>query len=322
MKNYFNSAAKLLIYPFYRGFFIVRNWGPFWYYGLNRKARALHNRHHYELGAVERRVIADLKRDGAAAVHLDELFPGRDLLSALRRYTADARAQAETKTKKAFLKQLWDVAPTLDPANPFVRLALEPKVIDIVNNYLGMYSIFYYLTLNITEPVAPEAAPVSSQRWHRDPEDKRMCKVFLYVNDVDEGSGPFTYARGSHYGGRYGHIFPQHPPKGTYPNAEAVKRAIPKDEVAPFMGRAGTLVFADTAGLHRGGYATEKERIMFTAGFCSASSVWPFRFVYPAGFDRLVAALPHPAVRYALQRPRPRLASLLFEKLRKVYKYE
>ena len=322
MKRPLSAAAKAAIYPFYRGFFAVRNWEPLWYYGLNRKGRALHSRHRYELGAAEKRLIGDLQKDGVATAHLDELFPGQDLLPALQRYVGDLRAQAETKTKKTFLKQLWDVAPTLDPENPFVKLALEPKIVDIVNSYLGMYSIFYYLTLNITESVAPEAAPISSQRWHRDPEDKRMCKVFLYVNDVGPGSGPFTYARGSQYGGRHGGMFPQRPPKGTYPKAESVLAAIPKEDITSFTGRAGTLVFADTAGLHRSGYATEKERIMFTAGFCSASSVWPFRFVYPEGFDRTVAALAHPAVRYALQRPRPRLASIFFEKLRKVYKHD
>lgn len=313
-------VAKALIYPFFRGFFAVRNYGPVWYHLLNREGKRLHARHPYTLEDMQRRIVMDLRRDGVAAVHIDELFPGRNLLPALRAYTDRLMTQAQIKTKKAFLKQLWDVAPTLDGENPFVKLALEPKIMDIVNNYLGMYSIFYYLTLNITEPVPSETVPVSSQRWHRDPEDKRMCKVFLYVNDVGEGSGPFTYARGSQHGGRHGNIFPQRPPKGTYPQSEAVRAAIPPEDVTLFTGKAGTIVFADTAGLHRGGYATEKERIMFTAGFCSASSVWPFRFVYPEGFDRLVAQHPHSAARFALQRPRPRLAALFFGRLRKVYK--
>ena len=69
---------------------------------------------------------------------------------------------------------------------------------------------------------------VSSQRWHRDPEDRKLCKVFIYLNDVDENAGHFTYVKGSHYLGKWGKLFPQKPPKGFYPPSGAVENIVSK----------------------------------------------------------------------------------------------
>ena len=99
-----------------------------------------------------------------------------------------------------------------------------------------------------------------------------MCKFFIYLNDVDETSGPFTYVKGSNLGGRWRNVYPQRPPMGSYPLAGAVDAVVSATDVRPCTGKAGTVIFADTSGLHKGGYATAKERIMFMAGFITSAS--------------------------------------------------
>ena len=252
---------------------------------LNREPRRRHRENPSQLNMVQERVVKELHETGIATAHLDELFPGENKLAALHVYTAELRRNAEAKTGKTFLEYLWDVIPVLDFENSFVKISLDEKIIDIVNSYMEMFSRFYYLTLNVTKPVKEGEKAFASQRWHRDPEDKRMLKLFIYLNDVDEESGPFIYIPYSKYGLKWGHVFPQRPPRGFYPPEGAVEKIIPPDAIKYNTGRAGTVIFCDTTGLHKGGYALEKERVMFTAGYRSPVSAWYTDFKYPRNLE-------------------------------------
>jgi hypothetical protein len=164
---------------------------------------------------------------------------------------------------------------------------------------MDMYSKFFMQSLILVAPVG-EAAPISSQRWHRDPEDKKICKVFIYLNDVDEEAGPFIYAKKTHADGKWGGLFPQKPPQGRIDiNESVLKRVLPEENFQAVTGRVGSVVFADPAGIHRGGHARSKQRLMSTSGFCSAASLWLPKFKYPATED--VEKIPESSVRYALQ---------------------
>jgi ectoine hydroxylase-related dioxygenase (phytanoyl-CoA dioxygenase family) len=134
-----------------------------------------------------------------------------------------------------------------------------------------MWTKLVYYDLALTLPVG-ESAPVQSQRWHRDPEEKKICKVFIYLNDVDENTGPFTFVLGSQYGGKYGHLFPQKTPEGSYPNEEILLKKIDPRDIKLMTAPKGTVIFCDTSGLHRGGYAKTKERLMFTAFFSAPTN--------------------------------------------------
>lgn len=168
-----------------------------------------------------------------------------------------------------------------------------------MNAYLRQWSRFYYYYLGETLP-APNAEPVGSQRWHRDPEDKRMCKVFIYLTDVDSvEAGPFTYLKGSQEYGDYRAYFPQKFPQGSYPALGAVEKIADPKDIFTCLGKAGTIIFCDTSGLHRGGLSTSISRTMFTAGFSSFASHFKHMYELPEGAH--MKHLP-PQVQYALQR--------------------
>ncbi|GEM_PF-360584 len=293
-------------------FFKIRASWPVWFYIINRKPRNLFNAHKPQLDDIQKRIIKDLNEKGIAFAHIDELFPGKNYLAELQKYFSEARDRAEQKTNKGFLRYIWDVSPEINFSNPFVKLSLQNKVVDTINAYLEMWSNFYYLTLNITVPVGTDSKAISSQRWHRDPEDKKMCKMFLYLNDVDESAGPFIYIPESKYGLKWGHLFKQQPPRGFYPSDGDVENAIPKEAVKKCVGRAGTVIFCDTSGLHKGGYAISKERVMFTAGYRSKASPWLSRFTFASDFkNQLDGAGASDAVRFAVQYNNNPVASYL-----------
>ena len=79
-----------------------------------------------------------------------------------------------------------------------------------------------------------------------------LTRDLLYISKSTFGKKP------------YGHLFPQKPPEGSYPNKRDVDKFIPKKDQKIYTGKAGSVIFCDTSGIHRGGYATSKERLMST----------------------------------------------------------
>lgn len=276
IKNFLRPLVIISI----RGYFSLRFFWAIWWYMLNRKSRRLFLRHTPILDGIQKKIAQELIQNGIGITHIDELFPGRNFLPVLQSY-ADECIKAEAakiKKSKPFLEYMWDEIPTLRADNPFIPFAFDSRVLDIVNTYLSLWSRFYYLTLNVTHPVSHGTDARSSQRWHRDPEDKRQCKMFIYLSDVDEHAGPFTYMRHSTYGLTWGDHFRQKPPKGYYPEQGEVEKMIPEKEKIVCTGKAGTIIFCDTTGIHRGGYATGNQRIMFTAGYVTDASASPALF--------------------------------------------
>ncbi len=245
------------------------------------------------------RVAEDLQRNGVAVTDLDVLFPGQGMLKTLHAYADVLRPSGKIRKGKPFLMALWPDNTELHLENPFTQVALSGRALAVVQAYLGMNPKFFYSYLDVTLPVLPGTPPFRSQNWHRDPEDRKMCKMFIYLSDVGEGAGPFVYLRGSHIDGRWGNVYPQNPPKGSYPSEEAVRSAIPKEAEFVCIGKAGAVVFADTAGLHRGGYATLDERLMFTADYSSPASLRSPLHALSEGFKNSLPQF-QPAARYAL----------------------
>jgi hypothetical protein len=285
--------------------YALREWWPFWFNVLNYGPRKLHDAAKDVLDPLEQRLSEELSRTGIVVTSLDELFGGKYTLDDLRAYIKSLpppeKKEVEMK-KDVFQSRLWSIKPTLDLDNPFLKLTLEPRVMRIVNRYMQMWTKLKYYDLAITHPVAKDSGAVYSQRWHRDPEEKRIVKMFIYMTDVDADSGPFVYVPGSVYGlTPYGSVFPQCPPAGVYVDDETFDRQVPKSAQKAMLGKAGSVILSDATGLHRGGLATEHERIMYTAFFSAPSStqeVW----YSPKDGSTLPKDLPE-VVRYALTHP-------------------
>lgn len=170
------------------------------------------------------------------------------------------------------------------------RRSFAPRRIRLHLNLAPKLKGFSLLSTVVVPPGTPTYL---SQRWHRDPEDKKMIKVFLYLTDMDElGAGPFIYVRKSQLGGKWRHLFPQRLPVGRYPEEGAVKRLVPEEDTQVNFAPAGTVIFCDMSGLHKGGFSIKKPRVMFTGGFTSQASIHPQGYVLPdqsllAGYSAL-----------------------------------
>lgn len=100
-----------------------------------------------------------------------------------------------------------------------------------------------------------------SQKFHRDPEGDAVFKVFAYLSDVGTDCGPFEYVIGSHKLGTYPEV-----PRRGYPKANITAERF--DEAHQrYTGKAGMMIVANTAGIHRGGVESTKSRLLATWAF-------------------------------------------------------
>lgn len=216
------------------------------------------------------RYVEALGRDGCAVMPIGELTDGATLYTALERAAAALTGEA-SYVEKDYLRYMLGETPPLDLASPYARLALHPDIRAVVDGYLGMYSQLRFYNLWETPPGAE--TPEASQLWHRDRDDRRIVKGFLYLCDVDATNGPFRFAKGTH---RRGDLCVEAPARleGHIPRSTDAQLAsvVPQDRMNTFCGPAGTLILADTTAYHCGGFATERARLLFTFMYTSRAS--------------------------------------------------
>jgi hypothetical protein len=94
-----------------------------------------------------------------------------------------------------------------------------------------------------------------TQSFHRDYDDWKFLKLFIYLSDVDEDSGPHVYVQGSHR--KSGRLF-----AAPYSNKE-VETTYGASRLKAFTGPAGSSFFCDTYGIHKGALPRSKPRLMF-----------------------------------------------------------
>ena len=212
-------------------------------------------------------------------IHIDETTMTRDELKAARKAERiRARRAAKSsgvRNKQSYLQRAYPMVTELAFDNPWLSLGAAPRMLDIVNSYLELWTKLLYVDQWYTVPVmTDEDARISSQRWHRDYNDQHLIKVFIYMNDVDEGSGPFEYVPGSARGGPYADAWPWVPfGNDLYPPADEFEKKIPADAVRTLTGPAGSVIFCNTSGFHRGGFATERARIMGVYNYISQAAM-------------------------------------------------
>ena len=236
-----------------------------------------------ELNQSQQRIVKDLVDRGIAFSHFDELFADSarwDLLAGemngflnseeVKRNAAEYWEGSRVgEWNKDYLIRKYPDRAVLAADSPWLSLALNSRILNVVNSYLELWSKLYYFDLWYTLPATGTAS--ASQNWHRDPEDRKLVKIFLYFSDVTEAAGPLQYVPGSRRsGGPYSRLWRKR--HEAYPPAGDFEARIPRSKWVTSIGCPGTLVFVDTTGFHRGGYATRETRLSATWTFVTPAS--------------------------------------------------
>ncbi len=256
-------------------------------------ARRLFQEQAPRLNSVQSRVLRDLEENGIAFAGFDELIADQPAWDKIVEHVQLWLESAEVKQKErdylsgGFRNARWKEyvlmmhgteSPVVAADSPLLEFGLRAELLDVVNSYFGLCSRLFHVDAWKTIPARHENAPTGSQRWHRDPEDLKLVKVFLYLSDVDATAGPLHYVRKSRRGDKYGELWPQQLPYGNVAPEGQLESLVPDHDRVVCQQPAGTFVFADTTGLHMGGRATNNERLFALWAYSSTSSAFPRSF--------------------------------------------
>ena len=277
---------------------VARRWDK-----ANHASRQAFREHPPVLDAVQRRVADDLIAHGLAIAPVTAFLPPELWQTLQAEAEAWLRSPDVLDAEAAFYRgtarksKPWRVAmfgqgAEVPRESPWLQAGIQPRILDTVNSYLGLFSRLQYLDLWETLRM-PEAEPDHpAQGWHRDSEDRQLVRIFLYFTDVDDANGALRYVPSSRPGEKWGSLWPQQFPAGAVVPPHELERVIPASTMRSCAGPAGTLVFIDTAGFHRGGRARDRHRVVGTWTYVTPASISPRSFVIRHAVPAETHALP------------------------------
>jgi hypothetical protein len=159
---------------------------------------------------------------------------------------------------------------SLPVSSPFVQFALQPELINTLAQIYGEVPRLDYVTVTHSKPSGRELK--YSQLWHRDYDDVKVIKLFVYLTDVDDGDGPFTFVPGP-ASDKAGFVLRSHRPD------EEMRRVLDVEKAMSIKGPRFTSFMVETSRcFHMGSRVADgHDRLMYTATFISAPRIYPER---------------------------------------------
>ncbi len=176
--------------------------------------------------------------------------------------------------------------------HPFVRYALQPAILRILGDFMHELPQLSDVLLTLSRPTENKQLSYS-QLWHLDHDDKRVCKLFIYLTDVrDSADGPLTFIPA--------------PSSRSFRNTikshmnddkvfSRLDRSVVKEIIAP---RLSSFIVNTARCLHMGSrISSDRTRLLYTATYIQPPRMYPepparFRATGPLGeVDRAVLHL-------------------------------
>jgi hypothetical protein len=133
-----------------------------------------------------------------------------------------------------------------------LELMNSPPMLQLASRYLGCQPTISGLRIDWMNTT--DGPPADVQQFHRDYDDWRFLKLFVYLTDIDAQSGPHEYVLTSHLGAGRLHARP-------YAEAEIIRK-YGATNLLQVMGTAGTGFMVDTWGIHKGNIPQGRARIL------------------------------------------------------------
>ena len=211
-----------------------------------------------------RPLAESLERDGCAMSSLAELGADANLLPELDRLLAATSGRKQEA--KDYVVHAAD--EEVERCEQVLRWGLGEDLIALCANYIGLPVA--YRGVAVRRDIA-DGKMSGTRLWHRDGEDYRILKFIVYVNDVDEGTGPFEYVPRAYAPATWRvNLY-----DGNRVDEADFDRFVPPEGRKACTGPRGSVVIVDTCAVyHRGRVPTKKDRL---TAFYAYNSIQPTR---------------------------------------------
>ena len=157
---------------------------------------------------------------------------------------------------------------TTDIDSPFVQFALQTEILSMLTDYMGECPLLESVEIIKSKGQIPPYK--SSALWHKDYNDTKTVKVFIYLNDVTSlENGPFEFYDAESTSDFKLPYSPVHKPD------HMLEALDPKSNYSTVLGKAGCVFMIDTCRCyHRGSRISnpnsEFHRIAYIATYTTA----------------------------------------------------
>lgn len=245
------------------------------------RAIDVHSRFLPKLDAQGRSIVETLRAEGTCVLPIESLgfahtekmlAVAQTLANNLKQQSPNPDNSCEVGSSGEDLREFPDV----------MLWALEPKLLDIVENYIGLPILYQYFA--VRRSIA-DGQYLGVRRWHVDCEDRRVIKIIIYLNDVVAGGGPYEYISRD--------LTTKAVKQLNYSNLgyvcdQKMREVVPQTDWNKCLAKKGSVVITDTASVfHRAQPPVEDER--FSISFCYTSTkpqvVWNSRKISPQQWE-------------------------------------
>jgi hypothetical protein len=165
-----------------------------------------------------------------------------------------------------------DPPDLVDQYSPILQFGLEERLLDIMENLLGVPPAF--TSVHLRKDVG-NGRQVGTRIWHVDTEDQRVVRVLVYLNDVTINDGPFEYIP-KKFNARLKPLLERGWRAAGDPILnEEMSTYVPEDDWVQCTGPKGTVVITDNAALFHHGRPHASERIALIYTYTSRHPRYP-----------------------------------------------
>jgi hypothetical protein len=158
----------------------------------------------------------------------------------------------------------------LDSKSPYVQFALQENILKLVSVYMGEVPYLSYVFLSLSQYTGKDWEV--SQLWHQDRDDVKVVKLFVYLTNVNESGGPFSYFSKDVSKRIPSRFFMKHLSDSD------VAKHVDLEKQNSVLGNDLSTFMVDTNSCYHMGSrltATSPKRLMYTATYVSVPSIYP-----------------------------------------------
>lgn len=236
-----------------------------------------------ELDDLGRWIVTTLQQRGTCVIPIEELgFASTSKMMDTASFLAEKLKKSTTNPVASNECEVGSSPEDLREFTEILLWALEPKLLNIVENYIGLPILHQGHAMRKS---LADGQYSGVRKWHIDWEDRRIIKIIIYLNDVVAEGGPYNYIERKK---TLEAIKKLNYYNLGYISDEEMATAVHKSDWIACLGKAGSAIITDTSSVfHRAQPPTDYERFSIT--FCYTSTmpqvIWGGRKITPQQWE-------------------------------------